>query len=217
MGVVIGVTLAAGEILSPGSYSMIQIIRKGLFHGGCRWLQVQRPLVAKVKTIIDAGQYPPTRALPRILRKVPKGGLAEDVELVSTSIASAQPMLEDWAARTPDIASRATKFDESEHMGYMMASAAQRRTMPSELPAWGGVLPLAGVYWWALAADSGHKWSSGQVHDILVTLSQKEVRDGCVACWKESGRVGGEEAFYDTELKAFFKAAAKARVGAGTY
>jgi len=216
MGVVIGVTLAAGEILSPGSYSMIQIIRKGLFRGGCRWLQVQRPLVAKVKTTIDAGQYPPTRALPRILRKVPMEALDENVELVSTSIASAQPMFADWAARTPDIASRAAKFEDSEHMGYMMASAAQRRSMPSELPAWGGVLPLAGVYWWALAADSGHYWSTGQVQDILVTLSQKEVRDGCVAYWKEIGQVGGQESFYDTELKAFFKAAAKARVGART-
>jgi len=193
---------------------MIQVIRKGLFRGGCRWLQAQRPLVVEVKAALDAGRSPP--ALPLILQKVPKRYLSEGVELVEASMASAQPMFEDWAARTPDELSRAAGSNMFALMKHAEACAAQRRTMPSQLPTWGGVLPLAGVYWWAMAADSGHYWSTGQVQDILISLSQAEVREGCVAYWKELGDVRDSEGYYDEELKGFFEDAVEARAGACT-
>jgi hypothetical protein len=217
MGVQIRSPMAA-LTFAAGSYSMVQIIRKGLFRGGCRWLQAQRPLVAEVKAALDAGRPPLARAaLPVILQKVPERYLSEGVGLVEASMTSAQPMFEDWAAHTPDELSRQAESNMFALMKQTKACAAQRSTMPSQLPTWGGVLPLAGIYWWAMAADSGHRWSRGQVQDILDSLSQEEVRDGCVAYWAELDQVREPEEYYDVELKGFFEDAVEARVGAGTY
>jgi len=106
------------------------------------------------------------------------------------------------AAIMSELSRRVEHVCAQEAAGGACCSNAER--CRRNLPAWGDVLPLAGVYWWAMAATSGHKWSRGQVQDILYNVSQEEVREGCVAYWTELGEVHDPAHDYDERLKGFW-------------